>query len=141
QAVAERTGGLDLYPAPGGGQLLAQVGDVDIDAAVVGLAWSAQGALEEFVLGQHVARATGQQQEQVELRDGEAEFVLTEPALAAGRRQAQGSDYDLARACALRLRLLAAQDGPEARGQLAGMDGLGDVVVGAELQADDAVDA
>ncbi|CAN6484074.1 unnamed protein product [Victoria cruziana] len=111
---------------------------VHVDGAVKGLEFAAAHGFHDLVAREHTAGAFGQRDQQVELVGGQlAELVVdadvariavdgqrTKAHLAAGRRP---------------VATLAAQHGADARQQLTRLEGLGQVIVGAKLQADHAV--
>ena len=119
-----------------GVELLAQALDVRIDGAIVAHMLIAPYEREQVVAGEHATRRGGQRVEQLHLPTGERELVAVE-------RHAQGGQVDGQRADDERLLSLfrghAAQHRTDARHDLAGGEGLDDVVVRADVQAEDAV--
>ena len=111
---------------------------MDVDRARFAVVLIAPDAVQQEVAGEHLAAAEDQHLEELELLEGEGELFA-----ALERLVVRDVDHDVAGAQGLRLALLlgrdAAQEGLDARGKLAHGEGLGDVVVRAELQAEDLV--
>src|SRR5262249_37714113 len=135
QLVAHAPHGLDLRR--GAAQLVAQPGDVDIYRAGVAEEVRAPDELAEALARKYHAGTAGQHGEQVELLRPQLHAPPRPGHFVAVRVDAQVTDLErpLARAHARG----AAQHGLHARRQLARIEGLGDVVVRAQLQARHAV--
>src|SRR5262245_7764466 len=136
EAIAEAAHGLD----EGGvarvvAELLPQPGDEHVDGAVVGLPVEAAGGLQDAVAGEDPAAVPHQQAEQLELRGGQLQGAAGEPGGARLPLDLERPHLDRGAALAAGA---AAQHRLQARRQLARLEGLGQVVVGPQLQADDA---
>ena len=108
-----------------------------VDAAVEGLEVLAPDELHQGVAGQHLARTARERPEQLELVAGDRPLLAFEP-------HDPGGAVDLERPEPERLRPRArprapAEDRAETGQQLAGVEGLRKVIVGADLQAHDPV--
>ena len=96
-------------------------------------------AVERFhqlIAREDAAGGAHQLLEQVELDGSEIDALAT--ALHLARARVEGDAVDLNTA-ALRPRLGAPQDRPDARAQFAGVEWLGDIIVSAHFESDDAV--
>ena len=143
EAVADAADGLDGV-ADGGGvfELGAQVADVDVDGAGVAVVLVAPDALEQFVARKGAAGVRDEQLQELVLLGRQGDGLVVEPCLIGGKIEAQAADLQRLLPPLLALAVLggAAQHGLDAREQLAHGEGLDDVVVGAELEAEHAVD-
>ena len=122
-------------------ELLAQVADVHVDRARVAVGGVAPDALEQHRAAEHAAGVARERGQDLELHVGEPHGLV-----ARGHLAALEVDHQLALADRL-LELLvglrqrrAPQHGLHAAAELAHREGLGDVVVGAQLQAEHLVD-
>src|SRR5260221_2372212 len=125
---------VDLHLAP-------QPGDADVDRAVEGLPFPVAGHAEELVTAEHLVRMLDQRPEQVELHRRDRN--LAAPGIAQSARleiEEAVADADAAARFWRILLLKAPKDALQTGAQLARIEGLGDVVVGADLEAGDAVD-
>jgi hypothetical protein len=112
---------------------------VHVDGAVKRLQLAAAHGLHDLVAREHAAGALGQRHQQVELVGGELGRLARHgdgAGVAVDLQRAKAQGLCGGRAAALGA---PAQHGADARQQLARLKGLGQVVVGAQLQADDAV--
>jgi len=124
-------------------EFLAQGGNVDVDAPVEDFVVPLPDFLEELVAGADLAAGAGEAEEEVELDGGEGEGAVVEGGAARGGDDAEGAEYDIAsdggEGGGGGLALGAAGDGAEAGEEFAGGEGLRQVVVGADFEADDPV--
>ena len=121
--------------SPAALELAAQVADEDVDHVGLDVGRVAPHEREQLVAREHLAGVADEHVEQVELAPGEAEL-----AAVAGGDVAARVDDDVARDVrAGALGAVAAQQRLEPRGQLGDRERLDQVVVGAGLQAGDAV--
>lgn len=111
---------------------------MDVDRAVERILGAAVDEVEELLAVEDAAGVLGEGVQEVELEAGEAQRGAGE-----GRSQGAGLEEEVADAqgptAATRVAPGAADDGADAGEQLARGEGLGDVVVGAGLEAEDAV--
>ena len=108
-----------------------------VDAAVEGVQRVALEGVHDLVARQHAARGARQHYQQVELVRREVARLAGQPRLAGGQINDQTTKLELVLGRGLGRR--AAQQSLEPGQQLARLERLGQVVVGADLQADDAV--
>ncbi len=97
----------------------------------------APDAVHQLVAREHVAGVRGEEEEEVELLRREPERAAVELDLARAGVEREVVEREPLHGDRRESR--AAQDGADARRELARRERLGDVVVGAELEADDAV--
>src|SRR5687768_1787667 len=124
----------DLAVGLHGGDLLADLLDVAVDGAVGDDALVAVHRVDELVAGVDAAGVGGEDLEELVFDGGELEVLAGDARLEAGVVQPQAA---LGRGSAAPG---AAQDGLDAGDDLARAERLADVVVGAELEAEQAVD-
>ena len=122
-----------------GAELLAQLADVHVDRALVALPVDAPHAVEQLAAGERHAEVVGQVLQQVELARGERHRPAADPRLPAHAVDLDVADQRPRRAVAGGPSV-AAQDGLHPGDELARRERLGDVVVGAELEPEHAVD-
>ena len=134
QHVAHAAHGVDQARLAARLQLAAEVRDVDLDRVRPGLELVAPDALEDEVAGHHLARVEHEQLEQRVLGAGEVEVAVA----AWGHARVHGHVADLERLVA-QLAAAAAQQGAHAGDQLVERERLDQVVVGAGVEAGDAV--
>ncbi len=123
-------------------ELAAQAADLDVDGPVVGVAFTAAGQVQQLVAGQHALRAFDEGAQQRELAARQVDHHrLRRAQLAADQVQAPAGELaGRAHAVIYGARLLAAaQHRADAGQQLARIARLGQIVVGAQLEPDDAV--
>src|SRR4029077_13417485 len=124
--------------------LAPQARDADVDRAVERLPFAVAGQGEELVARQHPVRVLGEGAQQVELHRRERDVLAARAdQLVAVEVELAIAEGNAARGARSRLgaRLLGpAQHALHAREQLAQVEGLADVVVGAHFQPDHAVD-
>ena len=111
---------------------------MDIDRPGVAVIVGTPDEAEQALTVEHRALVLGERREQLELLGAELELLTVQRHLAAGAVDAEAVDLDDVRD--LPLPLATAEDGFHSRHELARIEGLGHVVVGADLEADDAVD-
>ena len=107
-----------------------------VQAAVVQGQLAAQGDLRQLLFVQRLAGLAQQGFEDAAFRHGQGDVALVDGDHAAHRAETQVAQLHLA---GHGRRVAAAQHGAQAGGQLAGVAGLGQIVIGAQLQAQDAV--
>ena len=110
-----------------------------VDAAVERFQGHIAHPVHELLAAEHPAGALRQRAEQVELVAGQRPFLAVDQHKARRAVDGQPAEaHDLVRRRPAAARA-AAQDGAQPRQQLARVEGLGQVVVGADLQPDDPV--
>ena len=92
--------------------------------------------LEQEVARQDAALAVDKEPEQIEFLRGERNFLLADVDLARRAVELDAAGFDRGRLFAF---AGAAQDGGHARDELLGVEGLGDIIVGADAQTGDLV--
>ena len=136
QHIAPAPDGLDVVVALGGlRQLLAQLADEDVDDLQFRLVHAAVEMVQEHLLGQRGALAQAQQFKNAVFlaRQVQRRIVDFDRAGIQVDRQTAGPDHAVGMAFA------AADDGLDARDQLALVEGLGQIIVGADAQSLDLV--
>ncbi len=136
ELVAHAANGLDERIA--GLQLLAQMADVHVDGAIERRGLAVVEILHQGVARKHASGGAHQHFQNVELEGGQLHALAGGEDLAGAGVERDAVDFQ-ARIGRGRTRFIAAQDGADARGQFARIEGLGQVVVGAQFQAHDAV--
>src|SRR6185295_18371177 len=121
-------------------ELPAQLADVHVHRSRVAGEGVAPHALEQLVARQHEALVVEQLPEEVELLRGELDLVLADEHLAAARVDLEVAVLELRALLLAALRRRAAEDRLDARDELARVERLREVVVGADLEPDDLVD-
>src|SRR5215204_1398108 len=121
-------------------ELPPQLADMDVDGAGVTRERIAPDALEQLVPGEHEAVVIEQLPEQVELLWRELDVLPVDLHLTPARVDQQGAVPDLRRLRLAALRGRAAQDRLDPRNELPRVERLREVVVRADLEADDLVD-
>ena len=119
-----------------GADFFAQVADVHVEAAVVQGQLAAEGQLRQFLFVQRLAGLLEQGFEQAAFGDGQGQFFFVDADHAAHWAETQITQLELRRYGG---RMAAAQHGAQACGQFAGVAGFGQVIVGAQFEAEDAV--
>src|SRR5262245_40652516 len=120
-------------------KFLAKAADVIVDASVEDGVFAGEYLLEQFLARNQLARRREEDSQQVEFSRGH----FDQPAVAT---DGPGTDFEDDVADGENIfdnfgaRLRSTQDGVDSRQQLSGVEGLGQVVVGADFQTDDAVD-
>jgi len=140
--VAGAADGLDAVVCVGigDGEFTAEAADVHVERAVEGIPFSAEdGFGEGFTLDDFAGRAH-EDFEESELDVGEIDEGIVLANGAGGGIEDQVLDYERGRFGGCIGCGGAAADGADAGEELAGIEGLGEVIVGAHLEADDAVD-
>jgi hypothetical protein len=118
-------------------ELAAQAADDDVDGARVQLHLVAAQLVQDVVAAEHLARFARQHQQQLELRSGQVHRCALTLHAAGGRVDREPLEVQ---PCLGAVRAAgAAQHRLQARHQLARLERLGQVVVGTQLQPDDAV--
>ncbi len=119
-------------------EFAAEAADVDVDAAVEGVEFAAEDAAGKLAARDDAAGMIEEQLEEVEFEGSEgdagggaADFAGAgiEFDIADAEQEGRGRRMDAA---------MAAEDGADACGELAGVERLGHVIVGAELEAEEA---
>mmetsp|Transcript_21671 Transcript_21671/g.84405 ORF Transcript_21671/g.84405 Transcript_21671/m.84405 type:complete len:428 (+) Transcript_21671:1981-3264(+) len=142
--VAHAPDGLDVARLGRVGlEHLAQPRDLHVQAAVEGLELAAAGELGQLVAAQGLARVAHQGLEHRELAGGQRQLLAVLGQPAQREVELEGAEGDGHRLLARRARgfgrRAAAQHRVDAGQQFARIEGLGEIVVRADLQADDAV--
>src|SRR5882672_1119007 len=135
QVVAEAAHGADQLAAIA--ELLADAREVHVDRAVEARQRPAERLLGDLVLADHAAGVAHQHFEHVELDARQVDLAAAPQRSSLLGPERERADFQRP---AVRRRLRPAQDRAQARDQLARRAGLRHVVVGAELEPDDAVD-
>ncbi|EWY41663.1 hypothetical protein N825_24280 [Skermanella stibiiresistens SB22] len=131
--------------------LAPQAGDPDVDAAVERIVAALVRQVQQAVAGQHAVGVVEEGLDQAELHRGEGNLgavLLEHPArLPVDQAPAEpdglaGNGFGAGRLSGCRPGTCShpAQDAPDPGQKLAGVEGFGDVIVGAHLQSDDPVD-
>lgn len=110
--------------------------DMHVEAAVVQGQFAPEGDLRQFLLVQRLAGLLEQGLEQAAFGNGQGELLLVDADYATHRAETQVAQFHLARGGG---RVTAAQHGSQARGQLTGIARFGQVVVGAEFEAENSI--
>src|SRR4051794_8304038 len=121
-------------------ELAPELAHVDVDGARVARERVAPDALEELVAGEHEAAMVEQLPEEVELLRRELHLVVADAHLAPPGVDVQVAVLDDGALPLAPIGRRAAQDRPDARHELARVERLREVVVRADLEADDLVD-
>ena len=133
----DRLGGVGL-------DQLAQPRDLDVQAAVEGFVFAAPGQFHELVARQRDLGVTGEDLEHGEFAGGDGHGFAVARQGAGGQVQHVGAEFHgfvfLAGRAGVFFGAAAAQDGVDPGQQFARVERLGEIVVGAHFQADDAVD-
>src|SRR4051794_39103048 len=120
--------------------LAAEVLDVRVHRALVALVVVALDSVDQLEARVHAPGRLGQRDEQAPLRRGQVHALGVDRHLVAVEIEAQAPAVEAARRARVRLDALgAAQQRAHAGDELARAEGLGHVVVGAEVQAADAL--
>lgn len=109
-----------------------------VDRPIEGVELGAAQRLHEVVVGEHATRGAREHGEELELELRERQRAVSEAGVAGTKVQQQRTDAELLALGGHRLR--APQHRTDAREQLARVEGLAEIVIGAELEPDDAVD-
>ena len=145
EAVADAADGLDgVADGRVVFELGAQVADVDVDGAGVAVVLVAPDALEQLVAREGAAGVRDEELQELVLLGRQGDGLVVEPCLIRGEVEPQAADGQalfsrLVLAAALLDAGGTAQHGLDAREQLAHGEGLDDVVIGTELEAEHAV--
>ena len=118
-------------------QLLTDVTDVHIDSSGLAIELIAPDAVEQEVAGQHLAAADDEQLEQLELLERQRQLLAVAEGLVVAHVDRESANVQ--DALILVLRCGAAQKRLHAGNQLAHGEGLGDVIVRAQLEAENLV--
>src|SRR5262249_3966925 len=126
-------------------KLAAQAPDLYVDGAVEGPGLAVAGEIEQPVAAQHLVGVVDEGGEEIELAGGEPHLAAVGRDQLARREVEMPAGKARARTGAARLVLLRAHGGAPQHAfyacqELAQMEGLRQVVVGAHLEADDAID-
>ena len=136
EPVADAADRLDRRPV--GAELLAHLGDVDVDRPGLAREVGAPDVLEQAVAGEDDARIAGEGGEEVELARAQVELALADGGLPPTRVDPQRAH--LHGPAAARHDVGPPQDRLDPGDERPRVERLGHVVVGAELEADDRVD-
>src|ERR1043166_5687053 len=122
----------------------AQARNLHVYAAVEGLELAPAGELHQFVARERLARVLDQRLQQRELTGGERHVGAPTREIAGTQVEGERAERDAfvghARRAGRGGRTAAAQNRVDARHQLARVERLGQIVVRAHFQADDAID-
>src|SRR5271166_4515765 len=122
-------------------QFAAQVADVGIDAAIVGNELAAQRLFGKLIARNHGTRGTHQQLQHADLRARQRHRFAGNAYLVHAGIRHDRSDLEYVRCRGARIAVAdAAQYGANARHQLARIERLAEVIVGAQFETDDAID-
>ena len=121
-------------------ELATQVADVRIDAAIIGREPASEHALGQRLARLHLADRAHQHFEQPQLRAGEPHRLAGQRDFERRRIEPQRPDAHRMRRRVGIARRETPQHGAHARDQLARIERLRQVVVGAQLETDDAID-
>jgi hypothetical protein len=117
---------------------------VHIELAIGAEELVAEDALAEFIAGNHLAGQLGESGHEFKFDGGErdgAAVVAHEAGTSIHFEIAENGEIGRRRSGGIRrCGRSATQDGVDARGEFTGIEGLGEVVIGADFEADDAVD-
>ena len=122
-------------------QFAAQRPDVDVDRAVQAIVLPVSEQVDEMLAGFHPAAGARQAFQEIELEGGQLDGLIIEQGDAPRRVDSQRTHHQLA-AVGLHAMVLPPAtpgDGANAREEFAGRERLGQVIVGAHFEADDAV--
>src|SRR5581483_9859779 len=131
QAVPRPPDRLDAVPAEGTVDLLAEVANVDVDHVRGPVVGEVPDVLEDASPGEHLARVAHELLEEGELLGGEEDLLPVPGDQALHRVEGEVAHLEDHRALAR----VPAGDGPEAGEELGEGEGLGEVVVGAGVEA------
>ena len=120
-------------------ELLAQMADVDVDGAGVAVLGVAPDVLEQRLAAQHPAGGAGEGAEDLELDVGELRLLAAQGHHAAAEVDRQVAALDRLLLGRVADHPRAPQGGLDPAAELAHREGLGDVVVGADLEPGDLV--
>src|SRR5204862_3636787 len=120
-------------------ELLPQVTDVHVDGAVEGGGFAVIEVLHQGVAREHPPGGAHQQFQNVEFERSKVDPLTRDDDLTGARIERDAVHLDPAPGCR-GARLVAPQDRADTRRQLAGVEWLGQVIVGAQLESDDTVD-
>src|SRR5262249_10580117 len=121
--------------------LLAQVGDVDVAGALVAVELGLPELLHDLATGKDLAGAADQEAQELELGAGQVDRLAAHGGDVADEVRRDRAAFALDRLVERpAVELAAAQLGAHAAEQLAYREGLGHVVVGADLEPDHLVD-
>jgi hypothetical protein len=120
-----------------GFNFFAEAADVDVHASGCDEAVGAPNGVKQLVAGEDAIGTRGQVVEQAKFERAERDGLAGMADAIGSRVDGQASDFDDARR--VDGRLGATQQGFDAGDELAGAEGLGDVIVGAHFEADNAV--
>lgn len=133
--IAEATDGLDTVG--GFAKFFAKAADVSIHSASVYGALVAPNVVEEDIAALNAPTPLDQCSEELELGGGKLDFLAAQSDLMAD--SIHGDVAELQRVCGLNGRIRAAQNALDAERKFARRKGLGHIVIGPQLEAEDAV--
>jgi len=134
---ADETGGLGVVA-----ELATEGPDVDIDGTVDAVVKALAEGLDQLLAGFDAAAGAGEGEEEIELEGGELEGQIVEGGEVGGGIDAEGTDDEIGLGLAGGRgggAGIAPDDGAEAGEELAGGECLGEIIIGAHLEADDTV--
>jgi hypothetical protein len=141
EAIADGAEGFDFDGGVGGLEAVAEAGDVDVDGAGVAVEALAPDVVEEVVAGEDDAGVGGEGGEEVELFGAEGDLCTGDEEAAGVEVEVEVAEVDLAGGMGRWSDGArdAAEDGADADDEFLGVEGFGQVIVGAEFETFDFV--
>lgn len=136
--IAFAPDGFDVELA--GGEMFAEVGDVDVDGAGIAVEVVAPDEVEELVAGHDAVGVVDEGEEEVELFGAEFDGGAVDSDFVAVGVDGEVGELALGGGCGWCGGRGAAEDGFDAGDEFTGVKRFGEVVIGAEFEADDFVD-
>ena len=118
--------------------LFAEAADVDFDGAFEGRGFALVEHAPDFIAGDDAASGAGEDVENVEFGGGDVEGLVGDPDAAGGGAETEAADFGEFGLAGEGV-AGAAEDGGDAGGEFFGAEGFGEIVVGAGVEAEDAV--
>jgi hypothetical protein len=126
-----------------GAELSAEIADMDVNAAIEGDEFAAENGLDHIVAGDDMARSLEEESEQIEFNRGELDFAIFAADGAGAFVEFDVTENDCFGDRGSRVgrrEEAAAENSLNAGGELARIEGLHQVIVGADFQAMDTID-
>jgi hypothetical protein len=139
--VSDATDGADaLFSLGNGAQLLAEAADVNVNAAVKGAERTSERGLGKLFAGDDHSGAAEEKLKHVEFGSSQLNGDAVAKGSSGEQRERDISDGEgfIARRVIVVFQRTA-QNGADAGDEFAGIEGLGDIVIGTDLKAEDAV--